>query len=370
MKRRYKILIIGVIALLLIWFIPIPGFLAFKIALGNSVKGSAVSITGHKPLQYRQFELLKSVSSTNALIRLYRNHPNASVKCYSFWALTERQDGINHFELLKHGITDTRKVKTMFGCFISSTTVADFLISTSYEVISRKDSITLDSLILYSDLDLRSKNTLLRTLEPDEKDYNRILELANNGLTPEAIITLAKYQNKENISFIKEELADINKDPYYSLLAIKYFPDSYFIPELINAQKRLLDKSNGVNHIAIRALYKSLVRYDNKQIKQILEKIVEIDNDIQKIKSLPDSIKAISKFEKHHFNLENDSIYFVFDHDYDMNDDYTIHVHVEYLKLALLDFPNSTFKYLEEKIKLEDFEIDMINDELKMVDYE
>jgi len=35
-----------------------------------------------------------------------------------------------------------------------------------------------------------------------------------------------------------------------------------------------------------------------------------------------------------------------------------------------MDFPNSNYKYLEGKMKLEDFEIEMIKDELEFVGYE
>lgn len=369
-RRKYKILLIGIFVLILIWIIPIPSFIAFKIGLGKSIKGEAVSITGHKPAQYKRFEMLKSVSSTNTLKRLFKSHPSVAVKCYSYWALTERNDNVNYLELLKSNLTDNRKIETMFGCFISSTTVADFLISQSYNVISKRDSIALDSLILYSKNGLESKYRLLMNIPPMEKYYDEINKLAKERSEKTAIIALAKYQKHEDIDLINEELSKNLNDPFYILLAIKNFPDKAFIPGLIKIQNKLLINSDGVNHGAITNLYRTLVRYDNEIIQEHLEKIIEIDNEIQKLKSRPDSIKAISKFEIELLNLKADSGNYIFKYDYDMNDDYTIHFHVRSLQLALLEFPNSKYKYLEERMNLEEIEIQMIKEELNLIKYE
>ena len=148
MKKRYKTLIFGLLIFLLIWFIPIPDFIAFKIGLNNSVLGSGVGIAGVKPAQYRRFEMLKAVSSTKKLEKLYKFHPDPAVKCYAFWALTER-DKINYFELIKYGLQDDRTITTGFGCILSKSTVADFIINNSRGLLSKQDSLVLDSLILY-----------------------------------------------------------------------------------------------------------------------------------------------------------------------------------------------------------------------------
>jgi len=128
MKKRYKIFITVLLIILLIWFIPIPGFIAFKIGLNNSVMDSSVGALGIKPVQYRRYELLKASSGTKRLKRFYKYHTSPVVKCYSFWALSER-DSINRFELIKSGLSDDRSISTMFGCFVSESTVADFIIN-------------------------------------------------------------------------------------------------------------------------------------------------------------------------------------------------------------------------------------------------
>lgn len=370
MKKKYKILIIGLLVLILIWFIPIPSFIAFKIGLGDSVMGEAVSYAGIKPLQYRRFEMLKSVSSTNTLKRLYNSHPSATVKCYSFWALAERNEDTNHFELLKSGLTDDRKVNTFFGCFVSRTTVADFLISKSYNVISESDSLILDSLVLYSDKDLESKEALLMTLGPKEKYYNKILELAKNNSLPIAIVALAKYEKKKDVEFIIEELTDSANDPYYSLLAVKNFPHQAFIPYIIEYQQRMILKINEINHTAVRVLYKALVRYDQDIIGNKLEALIDLDNEIKHVNSLPDSIKVITKYESEFFNIEKDSSLYILESDYSKSNEYTIHAHLCALRLALLEYPDSKYQYLVERMKLENYELDMIKEELEFTNYE
>ena len=331
--------------------------------------GSGVGIAGIKPTQYRRYEMLKTVSSTNRLERFYKYHPSPAVKCYSFMALLEH-DNINKFELIKTGLSDDRSVSTMFGCIVGKSTVADFIINNSHGLLSLQDSLTLDSLILFSNKRLETQKFLLLSIEPNYNYYDRIKELTNNEDIPSAIIGLAKFQKNSDIDLIKQELTDSLNDPYYPLLAVKSFPDKSFIPELLSIQNKMIRKTSGINHVAVRALYKALVRIDNKEIEEKLNWLVELDNEIRMLDSLPDSIKVMSSFEKEFFNIETDSSYFVLESGFGKENKYSVHNHLSALRLALFEFPESKYQDLTKNMYFERFEIEMIKDELRFTDYE
>ena len=302
--------------------------------------GSGVGIAGIKPAQYRRFEMLKAVSSTKRLERFYKYHPSPAVRCYAFWALSER-DNVDQFELIKSGLSDDRTVSTMFGCFVGRTTVSDFIIDNSHGLLSQQDSLTLDSLILFSNKNLETQKFLLLSIEPNSNYYDRIKELTNNEDVPSAIIGLAKFQKISDIDLIKQELSDSLKDPYYPLLAVKSFPDKSFIPDLLNIQNNMIRKTSGINHIAVRALYKALVRINNEEVEEKLNWVVELDNEIRILDSLPDSIKVMSEFEKEFFNIETDSSYYVLNDGFGKENQYSVHTHLKARRLALFEYPES-----------------------------
>lgn len=331
--------------------------------------GSGVGIAGIKPAQYRRYEMLKAVSSTKRLERFYKYHPSPAVRYYAFMALLER-DYVDRFELIKTGLSDDRSVSTMFGCIVGKSTVADFIINNSHGLLSLQDSLTLDSLILFSNKELETQKFLLLSIEPNSNYYDRIKELTNNEDVPSAIIGLAKFQKNSDIDLIKLELTDSLKDPYYPLLAVKSFPDKSFIPDLLGIQNKMIRKTSGINHIAVRALYKALVRIDNVEIKEKLNWVIELDNEIRMLDSLPDSIKVMSAFEKEFFNIETDSSYFVLEGGFGKENQYSVHNHLKALRLALFEFPESKYQDLIKNMYFEKFEIEMIKDELKYTDYE
>lgn len=370
MKNKLKVLLISIISLIIIWFIPLPDIIAFKIGLNNTVKDEAVSIAGIKPIQYKRFEILKKVTSTRKLKKLFKNHPSRAVKCYSFWALLDRNEEVNLFELLESELSDERKVSTMFGCIISQTTVTDFLIQMSREYLNVIENETLDSLIIYSDNNLSSREYLLSTINPTKDYYDRIKELVLGKSSQTAIIALAKFRNENDINLLLNELRDTLKEKYYTLLSIKNFPHNIFIDDLLDIQHKMLLKVTGIDHIAIRSLYKALVRYDNILIAERLEGLINIANELELLKKLPDSIKVVTKFESEYFNIEIDSSLYILEHNFSKSNEYTIQTHLKALKLALLDFPNSKYNYLYERINLQDWEMDMIKQELEFSKFE
>ena len=332
--------------------------------------GSAVGIAATKPAQYRRFEMLKSVSSTSKLNRLFNYHPSPAVKCYSFWALSERHEDVNNFALIKYGISDDRTVPTMFGCIVGRTTVADFLIDNSRGLISVKDSLILDSLIIFSNKKLGSQRFLLLSIAPEQKYYERIKELSKNPEIPSAIVGLAKFQKVSDIDFIINTLTDSLKDPYFPLLAVKSFPNEAFVPYVLSLQDKMIIKTSEINSGAVRALYKALVRLDNKTVKEKLEWVVQLDNEIRSLNSLPDSIKVIGAFEKEFLNIKPDSTYYLLKNGFGKENEYSVHHQLWALRLALFEFPESKYQYLVKDMKFEDYEIDMIKNEIELTDFE
>ena len=370
---KHKVLIItliGIAIAILICFIPLPSILAFKISLSNTVKGAGVGLTGRKPMQYKRYEVLKAVSSTHRLLKLFKYHPSPAVKCYSYWALTERKSVKDYLSLVNSVITDDRRVKTQFGCIFSSTTVADFVIQSSYKNLSIVDSITLDSLILYSNIHLESLKYLLMSIQPLDQYYDRIRDLALDASVPSAIVALAKYNKPQDLDLIRSMLLNNSNDPYYPLLAIKNNPNDLFLPYLLDIQLNMIKKVKGINHIAVRALYKALIRYENKEIEERLSALVHLDNILQSEMDQTDSIQRFDNLDSLLFYSEIDSSRNTIYGSYVADNNYTVHCHVSSLRLALFDYPNSIYQPLVTRMSLKDYEIKMIQEEYDLTEHE
>jgi len=344
--------------------LPIPDLIAFKIGLNNSVDGETVGFVGFKSSQYKKFEILKVVSSTEKLIALFKKHPREAVRCYSFWALTERKETINFIELLKIGLTDDRIVHVQHGDIGINMTVADFLILQAHGVINKNDSLMLDSLILFSDKNLSSKHYLLMKIKPKKNYYKRISSLALNQKNITAIIALAKFQKIHDIDLIFNQLKDTLIDPYYSLLAIKYMPNDTFANLLIQIQQKDLLSKERYSNVSITDLYKALVRIENIQIKNGLESFVEQAKEIQENKFLPDSIKYKNKNKYKFGNLIQAVSSYNHVRDSIENIENKTGDHLRHLRLALFDFPKSKYQYLAEKMNYDSLTLESIKCEL------
>jgi hypothetical protein len=94
--------------------------------------------------------------------------------------------------------------------------------------------------------------------------------LTENEDIPSAIIGLAKFQKLSDIDLIRKELSDSLKEPYYPLLAVKNFPDESFVPDVLRLQDKMIRKTKGIDYVAVRALYKALVRLDSEEVRKNL----------------------------------------------------------------------------------------------------
>jgi hypothetical protein len=366
-KLIHKFLI-GILLLIIIWFIPLPDMIALRIGLNNSFKNEAVGILGRKPLQYKRFELLNTFSSTRTLKRLYHNHRSPAVKSYSFFALRDRVDSDELFDLLKEGIYDDRELTVQFGCIIGGSMVADLLIDFSRDYLTDKHNSELDSLLLYSDICSHSQNLLLRTMNPNTNHYPRIKELAAIKMKPEALISLAKFRQEEDILIIKQQLNNPNIDLYYPLLAVKHFPAEDFIPDILKIQKEKIRKFGDINYLAIRALYKALVRFDCSIIESKLKELISLDIAVQKIIQLPEKERNFENIVSDFFMIDTNPPYVIYGPYY--TNEQIIRIHLRALMLALFDYPTSHYNFLLNEIALDQTEMLFLEMELEQTRYE
>jgi hypothetical protein len=174
-----------------------------KIEEINVLMGSAVGYSGKRPAQYENFVALKNRATANELVEL-TNHKNGVVRCYSFWALSYKEN-VDLFLIIINHISDDEEVKTQFGCIRSKGKVGDFLINVAtpeyVDLNSKKlDSSQLkklDNILIFTPNNLYATFKAIRRAEPSERIYKRIRELAIQEKNQEAVVVLAKYQKEQ-----------------------------------------------------------------------------------------------------------------------------------------------------------------------------
>lgn len=219
----------------------------------DRVSGSAVSIDGHRPEQYDNFELLQREASVPELITL-TYHPSPVVRCYSFWALHNQQYDDLFTVLLDH-ISDTATTETQFGCIVGREKVADFMINlmtpTPYKrevTVFNKDQLSiLDSILIHEPNELWATSAALMRAQPTEELYPRIRELVLTGQNQTALLVLAGYQKEEDVDLILNNTspsARIGSDFYYTYQAIAIFPHPNFFPFLSQHLQETFEKTH------------------------------------------------------------------------------------------------------------------------------
>jgi len=244
----------------------------------NMLMGNAVGYAGVKPAQYDNFMELRKKATTPELIEL-TDHPNATVRCYAFWALTY-DSTINLFPIVLDHIGDSATVETQFGCTIMGERVGDFFISMvtpqyNDPEANKLDSIqlaALDSALIFSSNELWAKSTAIRRVEPTENMYPKIRELVVNEQHPQALVTLAKYQREQDVQLILnfQEQHRFKENGFGSTYrAISLFPHPDFMPLLEKNLNKTLDKPHYSSEW--RGLYKAIASYKNEKAVDLLK---------------------------------------------------------------------------------------------------
>ena len=300
-----------------------------SIAADNQYKSSGVGYGGVRTSQWERFVTLKDIATNEELQRLTA-HTNSVVRCYSFQALAERHDSTTFSILLNH-LKDNEYVSTFQGCIMSSTTVGDFFvnvvtpnyISLSAYKLSNLERQTLDSMLIFDpEIKLSAKSRLIKNLQPIEQYYERIRQIVKEEKNPTAAITLARFQNENDIEIIKDFFKK-EKTEYYAIYAAREFPHEEFYPELV----RIFEtewKEKYYDYSKWRILYQALAKYDNEQTLEFFER----------------TINAKKKFRRQTLG--------------------------KYLMIAITKYPNEKFEELKPKIKLDDYYMDAIQYEMNI----
>jgi hypothetical protein len=161
-----------------------------------------------QPEQYYNFMKLKDNATKDEKKEL-TNHPNPTVRCYAFWALSH-DHSVDLFSIVLSHISDSAYVETIFGCLGGGEPVGDFFISlvTPGEVdleVKKLDSTQiaiLDSILIFTPNSLWAKSTALNRVELTEGVYPKIRELVINNHSQNALVTLARYQKEQDVELI------------------------------------------------------------------------------------------------------------------------------------------------------------------------
>ncbi|WP_346883965.1 hypothetical protein [uncultured Algibacter sp.] len=286
----------------------------------GEITGRAVGEAGTKPKQWDNFTDLKKNATEQELL-LLTEHPNPVVKCYAFDLLVKQRNK-NSFNILKDNLRDTTSVSTQYGCIGSMTRVNDYFIESMLrpysdnEYLTESDKKTLDSLILFTpNLISNNKNRLLERIEPKEKYYDRIRELAINE-NNSAIIAISKYLKTSDIELINSLLKNEDTDiQFYGLKAVKNFPNENSFEYIKKIHSVEIKKPTSFNYAMLRELYQSIVNYKNENSRNLLEKTI------------------------------NES------------DGYTKQYHSEFIWLALKKYPNEIYNGIVEQLNYTESEI-------------
>lgn len=303
--------------------------IADSIAADNQYKSSGVGYGGVRTSQWERFVTLKDIA-TNEELRQLTNHTNSVVRCYSFQALAERQDSMTFSILLNH-LKDNEYISTFRGCIVSGTTVGDFFvnvvtpryISNSAYKLTESEQGKLDSILIFDPkIKLSAKSRLLRDLPPKAQYHERVRQIAKKEKNPTAAITLARFQNENDIDILKDFFKN-EKTEYYAVYAAREFPHKDFYPALVKIFEREW-KDKYYDYPKWRILYQALAKYDNEQTLEFFER----------------TINAKKQFRRQTLG--------------------------KYLMIAITKYPTENFEALKPRIKLDDYYMDAVQDEMNI----
>ncbi|MEM7162239.1 MAG: hypothetical protein AAF487_07320 [Bacteroidota bacterium] len=235
--------------------------------------------SGNSP-DYALFQQLKMHASQNDLFELTK-HPCANIKAYSFYILS-RKEGVDIFPILLEHLNDPTCIDAIYSCYIEAGyypchTLSDFFIDVAVsnsnnhntKLLSLQQLNYLDSILIYAPTSNRALRGALRRLKPLESRYDRIKELYEEKGSGQALVSLAKYNKKEDREHILNAQRHLNKR--YVFEAIKYFPDDFFIPflqdELANYSFSLYQEE---------PFFKAIAAYKDERANEMLNEILEI----------------------------------------------------------------------------------------------
>ena len=277
----------------------------------NMYKSASIGYGAAKTKQWKRFVELKKIATDEELILLTDNDSPA-VRCYAFQALIERENPATFDILLKH-LTDNETIQSFQGMIVKKQQTGDFFLD--LYGVQPDEQVKVDSILFFNpDVKLAAKSDLLQRIKPKEEYYTRLQEIAIKEKNPSALMALAKFQKKKDVSLIISWLEGSPSDQYHGLRAVRYFANTAFFPYLKKIQQAQVKEQLIPNHNLIRALYFAVVQYKTPQGRQLIENSL------------------------HHTKGS------------------THKLHAKYIWLALSKYPSATYAGLKKEIKLSDFE--------------
>lgn len=295
---------------------------------GNTVESSHIGETNVPSRQWEKYEQLKRTASADQLIQL-TDYKNPAVRCYAFQALAAKgSDKI--FDILLNHLNDTSKVERRSGCIGWIEFSGDYFIDvvTTKQIdedvykLNRSERKILDSILLNNtSIRLSAKSSVIENLKPTVNNYQRIRKLVEVDRNEFAVSTLAKYKkqaDKELIaSFFRNE-----EEQYAALYAVREFPDEYFFAFVKDIFEQEWKKES-YDYSKWRICYQVLAKYPRAETVELLNKAT-MTKDTFRYTTL-----------------------------------------CKYLLVAITKYPNKLYNPIKEKIKLDNFHMDEVKDELE-----
>jgi hypothetical protein len=250
-----------------------------NIAKCNVVMGSEVGYGGERPEQWDRYEALRSIATEQELLAL-TNDTNGVVRCYAFQALAARKTTDMFPVVIKH-LSDTATIETLSGCLGRHQKAGDFFL----ELIERSDNDgwffqlnekqqdIIDSLLIFqTGHHLEARDKLLAKMQPREKYYEAIRQIATIENNELAMELLSKYRKQQDKPLIEALLKDPNTQ-VLGFALVHHFPDSSFFSYIQQALENDIAeiKKNNTFNSQVGSLYQVIVQYKDQPSRKLLE---------------------------------------------------------------------------------------------------
>lgn len=227
-------------------------------------------------------KLLNQISET-ATDRdlLYMTHSIEPVMRVYAALLVKERNGFDYPDLLRTHLNDIAEVEIKTPYYSYRKKVGDFYMLFLYDHLSDKQKESIDSTILYDKTcKLASRTEVMERLSPNPKYYERIRELFHREYQKNALVYLARFQRKQDVTFIQQELKRFyNPNMNEALSAVCEYPEPSFLPALIDLYSLLLQEKLDAG-IDSSLLFQALMSYESIKVYALLKNTLREADDL------------------------------------------------------------------------------------------
>ena len=273
-----------------------------SIEKGNRVESSHIGYAGSPSSQWKRYEQLKKIATSDQLVAL-TEHKNPAVRCYAFQALAASHSDKTFEVLLKH-LNDTTVVETQFGCIVTEILTGDYFIDvltpdyieTDVYKLNTTERIFLDSILINDkSIKLFAKSIVLKYLGPTVENYVRIRQLVSEERDEFALQTLAKYKKQTDRELIASFFK--NDDTQFSAIsAVREFPDDYFYPFVKKVFEQEWEKER-YDYDKWKKCYQALANYPSIETLELFDKTVKCKDKFRYNTLCTYLLVAITKYQ-------------------------------------------------------------------------